>query len=281
MCLCALVLFLWAGCNNESIPMERSATGIETENIPEIQWTSTNDEIENITDEQLINLVYKEDKIAVADFYTPDDFGVALKEKEWWHEITLNPISTFADAEKEVTSFVFMQNPGSHTIDYIGENDFYYEFRVEYINRSWEEYLKYHGKSLEEYTYTSRIIVYKESVKYCAFNSQTGYYFEIRDLDKDSVKNLLDLDAFLCNHQFHSANIIYRDFVETDNEYIYTYYRTFITGNDWNVNCKAVLEKMETSVNKKTGEYIGLWKNGPEKFQILKEVSIPGTALRP
>jgi hypothetical protein len=272
MCLCALVLFLWAGCNHEPVAAERSVTA-------EIQWTTTNDEIENITDEELINLAYKKDKIAVSDFYTPDDFGIALKDKEWWHEVTLNPISTFEGAEEEVISFVFMQNPGSHTIDYIGENNFYYEFRVEYINRSWEEYLKNRGESLEEYTYTSRIIVYKESAKYCTFNSQTGYYAEIRALDKDSVQNLLDLEAFMSNHQLYTANIIYRDFVETDNEYVYTYYRTYIAGGDYNVNCEAVLEKMETSINKKTGEYKGLWKSGPAKSQKLKEVEIPGTAL--
>jgi hypothetical protein len=221
-------------------------------------------EIENMTDEQLIKEVNKGNRFDVADFRLPDDFGVSLQDNESWQHAKLNSVSSITDAEKEAKSFASAQNTGGYTADYIGENDYYYEYR-----------LKYTGDHDTENLISTRIIVYKESAMFCAFNNKTGYYSEIRALDGDSVLYLLDLDVFFDVYNWDSARIIRREFNETASEYIYTYYRVSITSGDWELNDRAVLEKIKCGIDKTTGV-----KKCHDDSTVLKTVEIRGTAKK-
>jgi hypothetical protein len=227
-----------------------------------------------MTDEQLITEAYKKDnkdKFAVADFYIPYDVDVISKEHEWWQDVTLDSVLTFEEAEEQIMSFALKQRPESYTFEYIGDNDYYYEFRLVYTDRS---YLT------NELIYNIvHAIVYKESAKYITFNNQDGYYAEIRDLNRDSVKDLLDLMLFDSYLKWYGSRIIYRELAETDASYIYTYYGTYRITGDWGVNNSVVLEKAEIKVNKKNGTYDIGWRSPDTgKVQKLKEVVIPGTA---
>jgi hypothetical protein len=219
-----------------------------------IQWTST-EEIENMTDEQLINEVYGNNKISVMDFYEPDDFGINLEEKEWWYVIWEYNALTVVDAEEVVLLFANKHSPRSYSIDYIGENDYFFTFRLKYS------------------IHVVRFIVYKESAFSCTSTSDV----EIHVFDKCSVKNILDSVFFLWHANWASARIIYRDFYETDDEYIYTFYHTYIVSGDWGVNSTAVLGKKEIKVNKKTGKCINLFSS--DYLTSFKRVEIPRTAL--
>jgi hypothetical protein len=222
------------------------------------------DEIENMTGEQLIKEVYKDNKFDVSGFHMPDDFGAGLKDGESWHHLKINSASSATAAENEVKSFVSAQNPGKYAADYIGENAYYYQFRLEY------------ARKLDAYSLISmRVIVYKENVMFCAFNDKTGYYSEIRDLSADSVLYLLDMDTFFNTINWDSARIIRREIKETDNEYIYTYYRASITDGDWDLDSRAVLEKIKYGINKVTGI-----KTYYDDNKVLKEVEIKGTAKK-
>lgn len=217
-----------------------------------------------MTDEQLIEEVYKTNKIDVPDFHIPDDFGVSLGDKESWQQSTTKSVSSITDAEKEIKEFASAQNPVESTIDFIGENDFYYEFRLAYTRE------RETGNLI-----SMRILVYKESAMFCTFNDQTGYYFEIRALDRDSVLHLLDLKAFFDIINWDSARIIRREFEETDNEYIYIYYRVSITGGDWGLNDQAVIEKIKYVVDKATGVITCYNENS-----VFKTVEIENTAKK-
>ena len=221
-------------------------------------------EIENMSDEQLIKEVYKDNKFDVSDFYMPDDFGAGLLDGESWHRVRNNSVSSAADAEKEIKSFVSAQKTDKYTADYIGENDYYYEFRLKYARRP----------GTEDFI-SMRIIIYKENAVFCAFNDKTGYYSEIRALERVSVLRLLDLDTFFDIYNWGSARVILREFNETESEYLYTYYRVYITYGDWELNDRAVMEKIKYGINKTTGI-----KTYYDENKVLKTVEIKGTAKK-
>lgn len=217
-------------------------------------------EVENMSDKQLLEEVYLENKFYISDFYKPDDFGVKLKENEWWHQLQLNSVDTVEEARNEVDSFALMQNPASYTIDYIGENEYYYQFSLTYSAVN------------VPVTYIFRVIVYKESAKYCTFNSQDGYYYEIRALNKKAVLELCDLNTFFSVASLYSERVLYREISETEDEYIYTLYAAYIIGGDWGIDDTACLVKGGYKIDKISGEITRL------ESQTLKEVVIFGTA---
>ena len=220
-------------------------------------------DIESMTDEQLLSEVYKANRFDVADFHVPDDFGVGLQDGEIWHHAKINSVSSREAAEKEVNAFASAQNTGEYIADYIGENDYYHEFRLKYTRLNTENLI------------SMRIIVYKESAIFCAFNDKTGYYSEIRALNRDSVLYLLDIDTFFNITNWSSARVIHRDFKEKDNEYIYTYYTVSITEGDWELDNSAVLEKIKYGIDKTTGI-----KTHYDNNVVLKTAVIRGTAKK-
>ncbi len=226
-------------------------------------------EVESISDGRLINHYLQKDESVIPDFYEPDDFGVKPEQGETWHEISSNSVCTADAAKNEVNDFAFKQKPASHTVDYIGENNYYYEFRLRYTL----------GKTPESAVYTVRVIVYKDSAKYCGFSSQTGYFAEICALNRSSVLELLDLEVFL---HYGAGNTVYRELTETGGEYIYTLYRIGGGSGDWNVNDRVTLEKITLAVNKKTGAYKTMKSIGfnASQRQVLKDLEVPGTAKR-
>lgn len=226
-------------------------------------------EVESISDERLINHYLQKDEFVIPDYYEPDDFGVRPEQGETWHEISSNSVCTADAAKDEADAFALKQKPASHTVDYIGENKYYYEFRLRYIL----------GKTTESAVYTVRVIVYKDSAKYCGFSSQTGYFAEIRALDRSSVLELLDLEVFL---HYGVRNTLYRELTETGGEYIYTLYRIGGGSGDWGVNDRVTLEKITLAVNKKTGAYKTIKSKdfNASQRQVLKDLEVPGTAKR-
>jgi len=224
---------------------------------------SNAEEVEAMTDQQLINEVKQTDKFRVPGFCEPDDFGVPLASGEIWQDVFTSSASTVNEARDIAVSFAAAQHPLWYTLDYIGENNYYYEFR-----------LVYNGTYLPDLFYTNRLVMYKTSAKYCTFDSHSGYNLQIRALDSRSVLDILDLEAYFLNCLWASQSIIYREFKDTGSEYVYTYYNAYVCGGDWNMYDSAVLSKTEIRVDKTTGEYRYPYGG---KSQKLREVIIPGT----
>ncbi|MCL1866509.1 MAG: hypothetical protein FWF82_03790 [Oscillospiraceae bacterium] len=235
-------------------------------------------DIENMSDERLIEEVYKQNKFAVAGFFTPDSLGVDLIEKQYYDGKTLKTAKehyngtglTSATSQKEAEQIMYdfldKQNGTGKSVEYLGENDYYYMFRAEYTHE-WD----FSSKVM----YIMRRVVFKEDALYRTFNNQVGSYNEIRALDGKSVLDLLDTMTFFRFIQWTSARVIHREFEETDSEYLYTYYAVSITYGDWGINNTAVLEKSCIGVDKKTGK-ITYHINS----EYIKEVEIEGTAPR-
>jgi len=199
------------------------------------------DEVESITDEQLIKEVSGRPKFLLSSFYNPDEFNLLMAEGETWHEIMLNSASTVDDATKIVKSFALMQTPLSYNISYIGENNYLYAFRLAY------------KASSNQLTYKLRIVVYKDKAKFCSFNPNYGYNLVIRALDKKSVTELLDLEVYFQHYRFLTSKVLYTEIKETGNEYIYVYYTAYNNMGDWFVKDRATLTKTEIRISKTDG----------------------------
>lgn len=209
------------------------------------------------TDERLIAHLYDGYEISETDWYMPDDFGIPLESGEMWHQTQLKSAATEAEAYNEVVSFGLMQNPASYTAVYIGENNYYYQYKLAYESA-------YSG-----YTYTYRVIVYKDSVKSCSFNNKTGYTLKIRDLTAATVTDLLDLETFFYCDRWLSATAGSRELIETTGTFVYTWYLSYISYGDWGVSDTAYLEKRTFVVDKTTGLIVTL------PAETVKTVTLP------
>lgn len=223
----------------------------------------TNSHPTRMTSWQLIREAQKKNKFPISNFYMPDTFGVKLEEGEIWHQVLIGSVSTVAEAESKVESFVNLQYSNLDSIVYIGENDYYYQFR-----------LKQTSINFPDFMYTYRVIVYKANAVFCSFSSQSGYSFAIQKLDKKSVRNLMDLRIFDLHFSWHTSRVICRELVENKSDYLFTYYSTSITGGDWGLHDTAVLRKSKYKVNKNTGEIQEMTRFPSD---IMKEATIPGT----
>ena len=221
-------------------------------------------EVESMSDERLLELFASDNYLNIPNFYVPDNFGVPFIDGEQWGgSISSSSAKSATQAVSQIEEFGFVKSSDSYDIEYIGENQYYYSFRITCSHID--------NETMEPFAHIYRYFVYKESAKYITFNNQTGYYFEIRALDKKSVLDLLDFEAYLW---FRSGtSIIYRDFEETATEYIYTFYTINRIWGDWGMSDTAILGKSIRRVDKKTGKY--LTHHG--STQTLKQVTIPGT----
>jgi len=241
------------------------------ENLYETKYWDSVYDIENMTENELKEEVQRKGKIAVRDFYKPNDFGIKLKgngglggNNETWFFNQFNSVFTREEAEDELRLWIKKRNLGYEVnkmekMEYIGENDYYFQYHFEY------SYLR--AKNSSDY---NRCIIYKESAKYVELpaNSRNINRSEIRALDYNSVRDLLDLDLWYFSYWTSFYRIIWRDFSEEENEFVYTYYRTGVLGGDWGIDDVAILRKTIIKVNKITGEYIGnsITIKGPDYY---------------
>lgn len=225
----ALMLGLTA-CNNDG------------DNLKAIQ------EIESMTDERLIELAQDLltglnlfSKYDVSDFIKPDDFGVELESVlywERWHQLQTSANSR-ESAKQQAESFFETNYKGiEYTIDFIGENDYYYSFRITY-----EEELHFHfsddndewGSDSVYQTQTWRYLIYKDSA--VNYTSDGVPQIEKKMLKQKSVRDILDLITYFYvsehyNYGRHQqlTRVLHR-YVEKTNDhgsgFIYTYY--FVT----------------------------------------------------
>jgi hypothetical protein len=212
-------------------------------------WTSVYD-IENMTDNELKKEVQRKEKITVRDFYKPYNFGVEFIGDETFFYNQFNSVSTLEEAENESRLWISKRNSPYliykiEKIMYIGENDYYYQYHFEYSNvnvRNSSNYI--------------RCIIYKENAMHVVVDSgRNVIHSEIRALNYNSVKDLLDLENFYWNFWSSFSRIIWRDFSENENEFIYTCYHVNVIGGDWNIDDIAYLVKTIINVDKDTGEY--------------------------
>jgi len=139
------------------------------------------------------------------------------------------------------------------SLDYIGENKYYYSFR---------KIFTFHNAN---FTVKQRVNILKN------FDSWDGFFTE----NAFNTKTLTDIMDMTIGqyHEFSSIKSIYRSVVETDDEFIYIYYRTH------QKSTHVLLERFRHVVDKSTGQWIDFNDNISEAdydvFARLKKVRLP------
>lgn len=207
--------------------------------------------LENISDEELIELSHHNEETLNNNLHKFDDFSVKLIQGEKWDEYNcyFGSFSSLEEA-KEVALKYLGKNK---EIEFIGENDIYYQFRIK------------KGNSL------IREIFYKDSVikfskdSFLDKNDKYGYYIRnavFQKLDYNTVLTIMDLE---------NRDAIYRYFKESHDEYIYTKYTITIVYGDWGLNNRVLLKKHISKISKSTG------KIETDEYIIKDDVEIPNS----
>jgi hypothetical protein len=173
--------------------------------------------------------------------------GVPLLPGEMWHSWWIDSATSREHAEQLALGF------REGDITFIGENDLYYSFR---LVQSWVYAC---GTPGGEWVY--RVIVYKEEAffrTFCNENGRSDIVYEIRDLSRESVLHLLNIEAFFGSDRLMGSQTIYRELQETDTHFVYTWYT--ITGStagnlQW-ISCGSDLLKNQMMIDKSTGRFV-------------------------
>lgn len=255
-----------------SAPNPTKKATIKTEPLVKSILFKSAREVEAMSDAQLLEFAAGRYTATIPGFYEKSDLGVPLKDGETWGAISPSSANSVEEAIGQIKEFGFLRDAVSCDIAYIGETEYYYSFRITHTS----DVLGSEPDKRELVTYTERYLVYKEKIKFYSHNVNTGWTIRFRVLDSKTVRELLDLEVSLDFNCGRSPSL-YRDFEETNSEYVYTYYSVCTVGGDWGMSDTAVLEKTVTRVNKKTGEYRMDGGVIDRDRQTIKQVEIPGT----
>lgn len=260
----AIVLIVWKQAANtapESSEDTHSAMFQKLENMTHDELVSA---LENITDEELVDLANSPWNVLSKDYRTFDTFSVPFLdgnphemwyESDFWLAGTVSSVEQAREAARDFAKVLAREC----TVEFIGENDLYYQFRV--------------IEGADDYRYAYRMNFYKDSVlRYSKptvidSNRKPHYIFE------DAIFQKLDYDTVLTVMDQQNRYGLYRYFEENDREYIYTEYRITGVGGDWGINDTVSLIKSVTRISKETGTL------ETTKTVIKKDVEVPGTAL--
>ncbi len=242
--------------------------------------TMTHDELvyafENITDGQLIE-IYNNPKIPLSkNLHEFDTFGVEFlkaekgEPTELWYEsdVWLSGSVSSSEQAKEIASrFGKAQDAAGYTVEFIGENDLYYQFRVT-IDYSLVDY------AFRINFYKDSIFKFSKSVE--TYGGELHYRFSdviFQKLDYETVLTVMDLVN--SNSRMYGDYILYRYFEENDTEYSYVQYRTEVDVGDWGISDRVSLKKCVSKINKATGTI------SESSTYIKDEIAIPGTNKSP
>lgn len=267
LCLIAIFAIIILFITNKSTQTNKYAS--ETNSSPTLEKMKkmTQNElisaIENITDEQLVEIAYGSNGILSTDLHDFDTFSVDFLEGEngyqgeSWYGTGIwlaGSVSSLEQAKEIALDFATSDRYTDYSIEFIGENDLYYQLRV------------------KRGPFAYRMNFYKDSViKFSKgdssyYGGKTHYSFAnviFQKLDYDTVLTIMDLE---------NPNALYRYFEEKDNEYIYTKYRITTVDGDWGLNSTVSLTKYVTKISKKTGTIDTYTTN------IKNDVTIPNSA---
>jgi len=226
--------------------------------------------IEDISNDELIDIAYGTNAVLINNLVPLDTFSADLDEDEKWYTTPIwlaGSVSIYEEAEKIALNFANL--PGySGNVVYIGDNDLYYEFRV-------ERKINQEAAFIEK----NRMIFFKDSVVTFGegetYNRNSKNEFTTYSID-DAVFKKIDYDTVLSFfdglNYLSPSNLLYRYMQETDKEINYIEYTTSLVGGDWGLNDTASLLKTTYSISKETGIL------SINKETLKDNVEIPGSA---
>lgn len=263
----AIVLIVWKQAANTTpeSPEETHSTMFQKlENMTHDELVSA---LENITDEELVDLANSPWNVLSKDYRTFDTFSTPFLDgqngnpQETWFESDFWLAGTVSSVEqaREVAQDFATDFAKDCTVEFIGENDLYYQFRV--------------IEGAADYRHAFRMNFYKDSVirfsKPALVDSNGEPHYTL----EDAIFQKLDYDTVLTVMDQQNPCGLYRYFEETDREYIYAEYRITGVGGDWGINDTVSLIKSVTRISKETGTL------EITETVIKEDVEVPGTAL--
>lgn len=213
--------------------------------------------IENITDDQLIEICFGANCVLSKGLYKLDTFGVDFIEGEYWENISRS-VSSKEEALK--IAYTSTSEKGSNvSIEFIGENDLYYEVRSTYSRFFKNTTTNMFGitkSEIEESKYPRRFIFFKDNVikiEGKAYNSgysepSYSYYFS------NGVFQKRDYNTVLSTLDIVYGDCLYRYMEENEKEYVYTRYYIEVVGGDYGVDSTVSLKREQIKVDKNSGK---------------------------
>lgn len=226
---------------------------------------SSKEDVEGISDETLVSIAVSNLKSEqnIADYNSPENFGVYFTEDESWRrgfincyegKIDINNISInndiYKDAIKYMSNLADDLDIDDFEIMYCGETDEYIEYSFRYT-----EYKSLYVNDVyttHELPRGHRIVFLKDEYK-CDYENRSVFVI-LGDLSTDRVKRMIDLVLFLRNAN-NDEELIYRDVEETTESFVYTYYSYSVIHGDYGINDSVILNKSAIILDKKTHEY--------------------------
>ncbi len=252
--------------------LQTSINVTETKSEADANFFKTRGEVENITNEELVELAFGENQ-------------------------TENFVLDYFDFEKESFGGNLETEERPEVYDYfeINENEEYKDAAERFFSKLKESNTTYNSKSSNVFSFLSKefcgendiFVEYKVSERRERSTFSNGNYetynFDVKhryiflkhlseiEINKQNIKAYFDL--LEAHYDFSNVTIIYRDVTETKTEVIYTYYCAVGCDNDFGLNNVAELDKYVISVNKKTAEV-----NGGGWPEVIKEYEITDSA---
>jgi hypothetical protein len=198
-------------------------------------------QLENMSGEEFLD-AFLNDKFPANNIYRVEDFGTPVANNEFMDYQSFYNLSA---SSREQAQQMVVNHYNEHSaqvleIEFIGENQYFYSFRV---NLFWQ---------LPQGHSVIRAVILKNEIYYY---TPGGHFF--RKLDKETIKNMMDIRAFTGVRNFPGSDIvIYSTVYETEAEFIYTWYRATTEFSN------AILVKRTTVIDKPTGQIIN-WINAP------------------
>jgi hypothetical protein len=242
------------------------------------------DKIENMTDEELLAIALGlEHDFILPEHHMFDDFGVPLKEGRGWPygeqeewAVMFYSADSREEAEQSITDRIIRHDDEEmsieYSLEYIGENDYYYAFRLEYTMEVTDEYSELLGwNGITRAVSLQRMIVYKADVIRRGGDVGTWYsYFPPESLDFETILHILDLETF---SPAAYGEVVYRDFTENEDKFIYTYYDVRIVWHPGVGPEYVYMEEITIYVDKSTGHFGHYTDN--YSYREVKGVGVP------
>ena len=255
MCLIALCLiavlvgatwFIMQKSTKSASSIPEGKEGSTLEQLKNMTQEQVCDTLEHITDAQLVEIADSPWGILIPDRHVFDTFSVDFLDgengspRESWYEGDIwlsGSVSSLEEAEAIALDFAESEKDMEYSVEWIGANDLYYQFRV--IRGPFAYRINF---------YKDSVIRFLKGDSYNYLGGKTHYSFE------DVVFVKLDYDTVLTVMDLENKYALYRYSEESDDEYVYTMYRIEGSGGDWGLNGTVSLTKTVTKISKTTGE---------------------------
>lgn len=224
----ALLMTMLSGCS-----FKFGCRGPETSSEVSVRDISTRDELQNLTDDELVTLSLGSKK-------GPDSCAPLF---EYRISNTVRSASNEEDA-KEACREKFTKGDNKMTgADVVLDSELFYALKVSWDHRD------YDGKVTK---YDGNVFCFKDEFAHLTIDER--YHASLSIKDFSVAQTLLDLFDYRYITEIVGIRILLSEIEEREDKYVYTNYRTYTCYGDWGVRDQIDLVKRVYWISKADGE---------------------------